>query len=145
MERTQERDTLKSIVDTVYLITGAGVEILVGPDAKDLIEEIEKRKDRLDFTFYENGRREVYGGIKDSPIRPLTFPTPGSEKEKYGITSPELYAKGVTYPEIVSRIIRMQTKTKPGLMDQIKRAMTLATPIVAMAFIIFIMAVSLGG
>jgi len=143
MEVTQERDTLKSIVDTVYLITNAGLEILIGPDAKELIQKIEEG-DRLPYTFYENGH-PVYGGIKDSPIRPLTFPAPGSEKDKYGITSPELYAKGVTYPEIVSRIIQLQTKTKPGLMDQIKKAMTLATPIVAMAFIIFIMAVALGG
>ena len=143
MEVTQERATLKSIVNTVYLITNAGVEILVGPDAKEFIETIEKG-DRLAYTFYENGR-PVYGGIKDSPIRPLIFPEPGSEKDKYGITSPELYAKGVTYAEIVSRIIQLQTKTKPGFMDQIKKAMTLATPIVAMAFIIFIMAVALGG
>lgn len=145
MAGTQEKVISKRVIDTVYLITNAGVEVLVGPDAEELIKEIEGGTNRLAYTFYENGRRPVYGGIKDSPIRPLTFPDPGPEKEKYGITSPELYAKGVTYAEIVSRIIQIQTKTKPGLMDQIKKAMTLATPIVALAFIIFIMAVALGG
>jgi len=131
------------MIEKVYLIINSGLEILIGRDASPVIEEIEKGN-KQQYTFCEEGN-SVYLAIKNSQIAPLVFPAPGKEKENYGITSPELYAKGVTYAEIVSRIIQAQTKAESTLMDRIKKAMTLATPIVAMAFIIFIMAVALKG
>ena len=132
----------------VYLKTKTGVDILMGLDAQKIIEKIKEDGDIQPYILQENmveAYMAIKGSDKNSKIEPPKFPKPGSSSNDYGTTSSELYAKVVTYPEIVSRIIQLQTKTKPTLMDQIKKAMTLATPIVAVAFIIFIMAVALGG
>lgn len=132
------------MVKRVYLLTKRGVEIQSGKNARETIETIEKG-DTFPYTFYEKGKYPVYVAVHNGSIGPLVFPNPGSEDENYGITSPELYAKTVTYPEAAARIIQLQTRSKPSLMDQMKKVMTLATPIVAVAFIIFIMAVALKG
>ena len=130
----------------VYLKTKTGVDILMGLDAQKIIERIKENGGDLQPYIFQENMVEVYMAIKkNSAIEPVKFPKPGSSPDDYGTTSSELYAKVVTYPEIVSRIIQLQTKTKPTLMDQIKKAMTLAMPIVAVASMIFIMAVALGG
>lgn len=131
------------MVKRVYLLTKRGVEIHFRENAKEIIESIEKDGE-FPYTFYAKGT-PVYVAVQNGSIGPLIFPNPGAEDKNYGITSPELYAKAVTYAEAATRIIQIQTRSKPSLMDQMKKVMTLATPIVAVAFIIFIMAVALKG
>jgi hypothetical protein len=80
-----------------------------------------------------------------SALRPLAFPDPGAKADEYGDTSVELYGWAVTFPHTIARIVEKETQGKPGLLNEAKKIMTLALPIVAAIFAIFIMAVLLGG
>jgi hypothetical protein len=146
----EERPAKKATdIDTVCLLTKSGVRWLVGEDATDTIKEIraactDKKTEVMDdssYMFFENGRVPVYVACKNGNVTTLDFPEP----KDYGETAPELYSKAVTYRDAVARLINLRTKGKVGALDQAKKIMTLALPIVVLAFIVFIMAVLLGG
>ena len=135
-----------STIKRVYLNTHAGVQVYENQQAWPLIREIQAvaGDDDTPFIFYEDGM-PVYVALRASEVRPLVFPEPGSAADQYGLTSVELYGLTVTFPNTIARIIELETRAKGGLMNEAKKIMTLALPIVAAVFAIFIMAVLLGG
>ena len=132
-------------IDTVYSISNDGLDIYLGKDANDLINDIEAPEtDRSYYRFFNAERQKwVYISVKTSEttLGPLTFPGP----EKYGTTSSELYAKAVTYPTILAQCIELITKRKPTLWERIMKPTTIITAIVVVIFILFIMAVGMTG
>ena len=134
-----------SAIKRVYLSTHAGVQVYEGQQAWPLIREIQAvaGDDDTPFICYEEGY-PVYVALRASEVRPLVFPEPGSGADQYGLTSVELYGLTVTFPNTIARIIELETRAKAGLMNEAKKIMTLALPIVAAVFAIFIMAVILG-
>ena len=145
-----ERANLQKIktgraIDTVYIVTRSGIDFLIGKDAEELIEKIEgPDMDPSCYRFYDDERhRWAYIAVKNEygNLEPLTFPAP----EEYGTTSPELYAKAVTYPTVLAQCIELITKTTPTLWERIMKPTTIITAIVVVVFILFIMAVGMSG
>ena len=132
-------------IDTVYCISNDGLDIYLGKDAHDLINDIEvPNTDRSYYRFFDAERQKwIYISVKNSEAKlgPLTFPGP----EKYGTTSSELYAKAVTYPTILAQCIELITKRAPTLWERIMKPTTIITAIVVVIFILFIMAVGMTG
>jgi len=135
-----------SDIRRVYVGTHAGVQVYEGPRAWPLIREIQEVSagDDTPFICYEQGA-PVYFALRASALRPLAFPDPGAKADEYGDTSVELYGWAVTFPHTIARIVEKETQGKPSLLNEAKKIMTLALPIVAAIFAIFIMAVLLGG
>jgi len=131
-----------SIINRVYLVTRNGFEVHEGPQARPIIKEISEiaGDDDSSFRFYEHGA-PVYLAIKASEPRAMTFPDPGPAVDEYGLTSVELYGLAVTLANTISRIVELETCGKPSLMMEAKKIMTLALPIVAAVFVIFLMVV----
>jgi len=147
-QSTEPQPSVNNAIDTVYLVTKAGIEVRDGIEAESAIKEIKRASgdDDTPYIFFEDGR-PVYLAVKASVPRPLVFPEPGPDivKGQYGVTSVELYGWAVTLAETIARIVEGETKGKPSLMMEAKKIMTLALPIVAAVFAIFIMAVLLKG
>jgi len=137
-------------IGRVYVGTHAGVEVCEKEQAWPLIREIRARADELfegddtPFICYEDGQ-PVYVALRASALRPMAFPDPGKAAEEYGVTSVELYGWAVTLAQTIAKIVEKETQGKPSLLSDAKKIMTLALPIVAAIFAIFIMAVLLGG
>jgi hypothetical protein len=133
-------------IKRVYVAAHSGVEVFDGKAAWPLIREIKEVADGDDTPFicYEDGA-PVYVALRASPLRPLAFPDPGGDADQYGVTSVQMYGWTVTFPQTIAKIIELETRGKPSLLNDAKKIMTLALPIVAAIFVIFIMAVALGG
>lgn len=140
-----EKVKAKRLIDTVYLITTAGIEFLIGKDAEELIIKIEgPDMNPSYYKFYDDERqRWVYLAVKNphGQIEPLTFPN----TEAYGTTSSELYAKGVTYPIVLSQAIEIISKSTPSIWERIMKPTTIITAIVVILFIVFVLAVGMTG
>lgn len=132
-------------VDTVYCISNDGLDIYLGKDAQDQIDELEKPEVDTSYYRFFNAERQrwVYISVMNSEnkVSPLTFPSP----EKYGTTSSELYAKAVTYPTVLAQCIELIAKRPPTLWERIMKPTTIITAIVVVIFILFIMAVGMTG
>ena len=135
----------KRDIDTVYCISHDGLDIYLGNDAQDLVDQVEAPDtDRSYYRFFDAERQKwLYISVKDgqAAMEPLTFPSP----EKYGTTSSELYAKAVTYPTVLAQCIELITKTAPTLWERIMKPTTIITAIVVVIFILFVMAVGMTG
>jgi len=141
-------------MDIVLLVTKSGLLELRDKLAQPYIDEIKKAESgEGPFVFYENGQ-PVYLAVEDGKdansqdgdnqkisIKAMTFP----QAKDYGTTSPSLYAMVVTYALTVARLLELSLKPKLSMMAQAKRIMTLAAPICVIGFLVFLMAVSLGG
>ena len=95
-----------------------------------------------EYEFFEK-HKPVYYAIQssDGQYSPLIFPEP----KDYGLTSPQLYTMAVTYRDAMKKFIEAIIKKKPSLASEVKKLMVLAFPIVIIAFLIFIMVVTMGG
>lgn len=134
-------------INRVYIGTHAGPEVYEGKQAWPLIREIQEIAggDDTPFVCYLEDGSPVYVALRASELRPIAYPEPGAEAGQYGLTSVELYGLAVTFPQTIARIVEKETQGKPSLLNDAKKIMTLALPIVAAIFVIFIMAVALGG
>ena len=113
------------------------------PDIDRIVQELSKNGAALsEFEFYER-QKTVLHAIKnsDNGYSPLKFPDP----KNYGMMAPELYSKSVTYKYAWQRLIESIIERKPSLASDIKKITVLALPITIMAFLIFVMVVTLGG
>lgn len=133
-------------ISRVYIGTHAGVQVYEGKQAWPVIREIREiaAGDDTPFICYENGM-PVYVARRASALRPMPYPDPGSAADQYGLTAVELYGLTVTFPQTIAKIVEKETQGKPSLLNDAKKIMTLALPIVAAVFAIFLMAVILGG
>jgi hypothetical protein len=134
-------------INRVYIGTHAGVEVYEGKQAWPLIREIKEvaGDDDTAFTCYEEDGSPVYVALRASALRPIAFPEPGDKANEYGVTSVQMYGWVMTFPQTIAKIVEKETQGKPSLLSDAKKIMTLALPIVAAIFAIFVMAVALGG
>ena len=135
-----------STIHSVYLVTRDGVEYREGLQAQPIIRQIRQLSNGDDspFRFYEGGV-PVYLAVRASEPRAMAFPDPGPAADEYGLTSIELYGLAVTLAHTISRIVELETRGKSSLMMEAKKIMTLALPIVAAVFVIFLMVVVMTG
>jgi hypothetical protein len=118
------------MIDTVYLTTKNGTDLMVAEEAKEILEEIrqdirDKRAgDDADYIFYANGT-PVYWAKKYSAISPMTFPKP----DKYGMTSRELYSLADTLPKSIAKLEQLRSQPKPSLISQLKEVGMLIMPL----------------
>ena len=125
-------------LETLYLITGQGLEILIGKEADWVREKIKNDTNNglLSYRYYDDDKRvwatwavlEPDGGT----IKPMSFPNPS----EYGMTPPELYTKVATYPSILAHAVGLLRKEKQSLWD---RMMKPTTVIIAIVVIVFVM------
>lgn len=138
-----EEQPEESGIKRAYIVTKKGIQELAGDDARQAIEDIEKESNLTPYTFFENGM-PVYIAIKDGKngnVQPIVFP----ESKDYGITAPELFGVVVTLPTDIAQFLRMRQREKPSLFDQLKKYTAVGLPIAVLAFIIFLLSMTLGG
>jgi len=132
-------------INTAYVITTGGIEFLAGRDAEEVITKIESPDmDPGYYRFYDDQHRKwAYIAVRNThgQLEPLTFPNP----QQYGTTSPELYAKAVTYSTVLAQAIGLITKSAPSLWERIMKPTTVITAIIVVTFVIFILAVAMTG
>jgi hypothetical protein len=118
------------MIDTVYLTTKNGTDLMVAEEAKEILEEIRqdirdnRAGDDADYIFYANGT-PVYWAKKSSAISPMTFPNP----DKYGMTSRELYSLADTLPKSIAKLEQLRSQPKPSLISQLKEVGMLIMPL----------------
>jgi len=124
--------------ETLYLITGQGLEILLGQEGDWVREKIKQDKDnpQLAYRHFDDDKRvwatwAVLGSDGES-IKPMSFPDPS----EYGLTPPELYTKVATYPSILAHAVGLLRKEKLSLWDKMMKPTTI---IIAIIIIVFVM------
>lgn len=125
-------------VETLYLITGQGLDILIGKEGDWVREKIkaDTRNGSLAYRHFDDDRHAWATWAVLEPdrqtVRPMTFPDPS----QYGMTPPELFTKAVTYPSLLTRAVVLLRQEKPSLWD---RMMKPTTVIIAIVVIVFVM------
>jgi len=124
--------------ETLYLITGQGVEILIGKEGDWVRDKIKEDTDNapLAYKHFDDDKRVWATWAVLQPdgesIKPMDFPDPS----EYGLTPPELYTKVATYPSILAHAVGLLRKEKPTLWDKMMKPTTI---IIAIIIIIFVM------
>ena len=134
----------KNIIADVYLKTVTGVTMLIGRDSNEVREQIEQANSPLDYRFFDDDKRKwAYWAVKDvdGKIKPLTFPS----ISEYSLTSPQLYAKAVTYLHILAHAVGLLKEKPTTLWDKMMKPTTIILAIIAIVFIMGIMLVALQG
>lgn len=137
LEKPKER-VRTAPTEPLYLITGQGLEILIGKEGDWVREKIKEDKDNglLAYRYYDDDKRVwVTWAVLESngkTIKPMSFPNPS----EYGMTPPELYTKVATYPSILAHAVGLLRKEKQSLWD---RMMKPTTVIIAIVVIVFVM------
>lgn len=126
-------------IDGVYLISKAGLDVYLGTDAEEMIKQIQSGKDDTPYMFYNP--KPFYLAVKNGTIQPLIFP----DSNKFGTTSANLFAMAVTCADAISEFIRLKIRGKQGLASQLRQLGMLGMPLVIAIFLIFILAVYIGG
>jgi len=129
--------TLK--IDGVYLISKAGLDVYLGTDAEEMIKQIQSGKDDTPYMFYNP--KPFYLAVKNGTIQPLIFP----DSKEFGTTSANLFAMAVTCADAISEFIRLKIRGKQSLASQLRQLGMLGMPLVIAIFLIFILAVYIGG
>lgn len=137
--REQPKERVRTApMEMLYLITGHGLEILMGKEGDWVREKIKDDKDNAPLTyrhFDDDKRAWATWAVLDSDgetIKPMSFPDP----KEYGMTPPELYTKVATYPSILAHAVGLLRKEKLSLWD---RMMKPTTVIIAIVVIVFVM------
>jgi hypothetical protein len=140
IDTPQQNETLPALkIDTVYLITHDGLEGYFGPDAQDLVKQIQQQGDDTPYIFYNP--KPFYIAIQNGSIEALLFPEP----ENYGTTSASLFAMAVTCADAIAEFVKLKIRGKVGLLSQLMRPGILGMALVVAIFLIFILAIYLGG
>jgi Zn-dependent M28 family amino/carboxypeptidase len=135
----------KNTIASVWLITNTGIDMLIGRDGAEVREKIEQdNRNLLDYRFFDDDKRAwAYWAFMDvdGTIKPFSFPSP----DQYGLTSPQLYTKAVTYPHILAHAVGL-LKAKPStLWDRMMKPTTIILAIVGIVFVMGIMLMALQG
>ena len=136
----------RKTITGVYLITNTGLDILIGRDADEMRERIEQDKENspLAYRFFDDDKRvwSYWATLDvDGKIKPHTFPDPS----QYILTSPQLYAKAVTYPHILAHAIGFLKQKPASLWDKLMKPTTIILAIVAIVLIMGICIVAAQG
>jgi len=133
------------MINTIYLIKTEGLAILKGKDGDEIKEKIENSgRDSRAFKFYDEDSRkwvDVAMQTEKGDIEPLRF----LEADDYGTTSSELYSKAVTYSNILAQCIEIINRKLPSFWERIMKPTTIVTAIVAVVFVMIIIAVAMLG
>lgn len=136
-EQPKERVRTAS-AETLYLITGQGLEILLGKEGDWVREKIKADKDNapLAYRHFDDDKRVWATWAVLQPdgesIKPMDFPDPS----EYGMTPPELYTKVATYPSVLAHAVGLLRKEKLTFWDKMMKPTTI---IIAIIIIIFVM------
>ena len=125
-------------VDTAYIISNDGLDVYMGPDAEEIIKQIQGGDD-TPYMFYNP--KPFYLAVKNGTIQPLAFPEPTD----YGTTSANLFAMGVTVADAIAEFVRLKIRGKIGLASQLMRPGVIGMALIVSIFLIFILAVYIGG
>jgi hypothetical protein len=137
LEKSKER-VRTAPAENLYLITGQGLEILIGKEGDWVRDKIKEDKDNAPLTYrhFDDDKRVWATWAILEPdgktIKPMSFPDPS----EYGMTPPELYTKVATYPSILAQVVELLGKEKQSLWD---RMMKPTTVIIAIVVIVFVM------
>ena len=124
--------------ETLYLITGQGLEILIGKEGDWVREKIkdDKKNGPLAYRYYDDDKRAwaiwAVLEVDGQSVKPMDFPAPS----EYGMTPPELYTKVATYPSVLAHAVVLLSEVKQSLWD---RMMKPTTVIIAIVVIVFVM------
>ena len=129
--------TLK--IDGAYVISHDGLDVYLGTDAQEIVTQIQRLGDDTPYMFYNP--KPFYLAVKNGTIMPLTFPEP----KDYGTTSASLFAMAVTCADAIAEFIRLKIKGRQGLAGQLRQLGMLGMPLIIAIFLIFILAVYIGG
>jgi hypothetical protein len=127
-------------VDTVYVARPGVLDMYVGQDAQELIQQIQSGDDSP-YLYYTPSGKPFYIAIENKALEPLTFPEP----KDYGTTSANLFAMAVTCADAIAEFVRLKIKGKQGFAAQLRQIGVVAVPLVIAIFLIFILAVYIGG
>lgn len=135
------------MIKAVYLVTKRGLEIFTDGAQESIVKKIEEdnkeQNDRLPYIIHiQPGGEPAYMASQSGDTYvPVNYPEP----KDYGLTAPELHAKGITYRDALALFLKLRTKGKSSLWSQTKRVMSLIAPIAIIAFLIFIMVIAMQG
>lgn len=137
--REQSKERVRAApAETLYLITGQGLEILMGAEGDWVRDKIKQDTDNapLSYRHFDDDKRVWATWAVLQPdgetIKPMDFPDPS----EYGLTPPELYTKVATYPSILAHAVGLLRKEKLSLWDRMMKPTTI---IIAIIIIIFVM------
>jgi hypothetical protein len=134
-------------VETLYLITGQGLEILIGKEGDWVREKIkeDKTNDRLAYRKYDDDKRVwATWAVLDADgqtIKPMSFPDPAD----YGMTPPELYTKVATYRRVLAHAVGLLRKGKQSLWDRMMKPTTIVMAIIGIVLVTGILMVAAQG
>lgn len=136
----------KKTIAGVYLITNTGLDILISRDGDKVRKEIEDDKEHslLDYRFFDDDKRVwAYWAIRDvdGTIKPLAFPSPN----QYGLTSPQLYTKAITYTYFLAHAVGLLKEKPATLWDKMLKPTTIIMAIVGIVFVMGLMLMALTG
>lgn len=133
-------------LETLYLITDEGLEILIGDEGNEIRDKIKEdtTNNHLAYRHYDDDKRvwttwAVLQG--DGTVKPLSFPDPSD----YGMTPPELYTKAATFPGIISEIGQILGEQKETIWDKMMRPAAVIMAIVAVIAFVGFVIISAGG
>jgi hypothetical protein len=144
IEKKADKATLDGLlsalkIDGAYVISRDGLDVYMGTDAQEIIKQIQGFEDDTPYMFYNP--KPFYLAVKNGTIQPLAFPEP----KDYGTTSANLFAMAVTCADAISEFIRLKIRGKQGWANQLRQLGMLGMPLVVTIFLIFILAVYIGG
>lgn len=137
--REQSKERVRTgPAETLYLITGQGLEILMGAEGDWVRDKTKQDTDNapLSYRHFDDDKRAwaTWAVLQSDgeTIKPMDFPDPS----EYGLTPPELYTKVATYPSILAHAVGLLRKEKLSLWDRMMKPTTI---IIAIIIIIFVM------
>lgn len=133
-------------VETLYLITDQGLEILIGEEGDQIREKIKEDTENspLAYRHYDDDKRvwATWAVLQsDGTVRPISFPDPS----EYGMTPPELYTKAATFKDGISEIVQILGEVKETVWDKMTKPATIITAIVAVIAFVSIVVIAAGG
>ena len=133
-------------VETLYLITGEGLDILIGDEGNEIRDKIKEDKDNspLAYRHYDDDKRvwATWAVLQpNGTVKPLSFPDP----TEYGMTPPELYTKAVTFKEIISKIVQILGEEKETVWEKMMKPTTVIMAIAVVVGIAGFIVVAAGG
>lgn len=133
-------------VETLYLITGEGLEILIGDEGNEIRDKIKEDKDNspLAYRHYDDDKRvwATWAVLQpDGTVRPLSFPDPS----EYGMTPPELYTKAATFKGVISEIVQILGEEKETVWEKMMKPTTVIMAIVVVIAVVGFIVIAAGG
>ena len=133
-------------LETLYLITGEDLEILIGNEGDWVRNMVKDDKDNgpLAYRHYDDDKQvwATWAVLQtDGTVKPMSFPDPS----EYGMTPPELYTKAATFKSIISQIVQILGEEKETVWEKMMKPATVITAIVAILVVLAIFVIGAQG